>query len=162
MQLKQAKTSFISVIGSPIWLFSLCLALVACGTDHNDPQAQIEVMLATAVEAAEDRSVSGVLDHVDENFTDNNGHDKANLKRMLQGYFMTNQQINIFTLIDQIEITGRDSANVVFNLATTGKPANEEDWTAFRADMQQINLSVVRNGDDWQVLHANWTNRYSL
>lgn len=144
------------------WIASvllLSIMLTGCSSE-DDPQAQIEAMLAEAVAAAEDRDTGDVLAFVDDNFSDNYDHSKAELRRMLQGYFLANQQINIFTLIDKITMTGRDSAEVILSLATTGRPVNEEDWTAFKADMQQLTLSVVRDGDDWKVLHAQWQNRY--
>jgi len=96
--------------------------LAACSSDAPlTDEAQLRAVLEKMELGAENRSVSGVIEHVSNTYNDPNGNDIKTLKKLIHLQFIRNQNINIFSKINEIEIL-ESAATVEMSLAmTSGK-----------------------------------------
>src|SRR5688572_25861511 len=91
---------------------ALVAAMVAgCGT--SDPDADIRALLAAAEGAAEARDAGSFADKSAEDpgiarlgggYRDSAGRDRTELLRMLRGYFIANQRIEVVARVDEVAL----------------------------------------------------------
>jgi len=140
-----------------IILLVLCLGLLACSDqDPQSPEQRVKATLVAIEEAAEARSLSGIMRHVSGNYRDHQGRLSDDVKRTIQIYLLSNQQIHIFTRINSLEITG-DLASVELLAAMASTEAalmNEEQ--RIRADTHRFSLLLVLEDDEWLLSSASW------
>jgi len=122
----------------------------ACSKDA-DEQALRE-RIAAMQQAAEERSLSGVMDFVTEDFGGSEGLDHARLKRMLQAQILSNAAIGATLGPLSIERQG-DRATVSFSMILTGGSGRfvPDSTRAY----QVVSGWRVVDGE-WQVYHAEW------
>ena len=135
-----------------------CLILVACAGDPTSPEQQVRNSLLAMEEAAQERSMSGFMEYISDDYSDLQGNDKDALKRLLQILFLRNQNINIFTLVRSIEIND-ESATVEISAAMASRDVDlSQETNRLKADTQRfsITLSPNKSNTAWLVQSANW------
>jgi len=131
-------------------------ALVACAGNADSPEDQVRAAIKTMELAAEERSNSGVLDWVSENYNDHYGNDRQQLRKYIALQLLRNQNISIFTLIRSIEIVD-GNAQVELSLATSGRELDlSNEANRLKADVYRISLIMKQESDDWLVQSASW------
>ena len=132
------------------------LAVLATGCGAGDPEAEIRALLAAAEEAAEARDVgffSGVLA---DGYRDARGNDRDEMLRNLRGYFIANQRIEILSRIDEIVVEDDGSARAVVHAGMVGRRAGAELIDGIDADLYRFELTLVKDGAEWQVASADF------
>ena len=130
-------------------------ALAGCG-HGDDPAAEIRALLAAAEEAAESRDAGFFADAVGAAYRDSRGHDRDELLRMLRGFFIANQRIEVVSRIDEIVLEGTDAARAVVLAGLVGRRSGAALLEGLDADLYRIELELVNDVGDWRIIGARW------
>jgi hypothetical protein len=133
----------------------LYVALAACGGAPS-PEQQVRDTIAAGEKAAEARDAGALLDLISERYSDDRGRDAATLKQYVRGYLLTHPSIHLVTRIESIEFPYSDFAKVRI---TVGSLAREDAGATpdLSADVDEIEVELTREGDDWRVTRASRT-----
>ena len=138
------------------WGIACLLVVLASGCGASDPEAEIRALLAAAEEAAEARDVSFFADTLGENYHDARGNDREEVLRMLRGYFIANQRIEIVSRVDEIVIEGGNAARVVVHAGMVGRHTDSKLIDGLGADLYRFELELVNDGGNWQIIGADF------
>jgi hypothetical protein len=133
----------------------LGLSAASCGV--SDPEAEIRALLAAAEEAAEERDVGFFGDVVGVAYRDVRGNDRDELLRMVRGYFIANQRIELVSRVDEVVLEGADAARAVVHAGMVGQRAGAALLGGVDADLYRFELELVNDGGDWRIIGAEWT-----
>jgi len=137
--------------------FFATLLLSACSSDEpmSDEQ-QVRAVLEAMELAAQDRSLSAVMQHVSPNYSDSKANDFKAVQRLVQLQFLRNQNINIFSKVSELEIID-NAATVEMSLAmTSGKLDLSDESNRLRADTFRFSLLFIKEKSDWRLQSASW------
>jgi hypothetical protein len=126
----------------------------ACGA--SDPEAEIRALLAAAEEAAEARDVGFFNDALGAGYRDARGNDRGELIRLVRGFFIANQRIEIVSRIDEIVLEGEDAARAVLHAGMVGQRTGAALIDGIDADLYRFELELVNDGGDWQIIGADY------
>lgn len=145
------------IITRCLGLIVLSLLLSSCGDDPSSPGQQVRDTLKAMQVAAEERSMSDFMQHIADNYSDHQGNDKAAVRRIMQVLFLRNQSINIFTLIQSIEIQN-DIAAVEVSAAMAARGVDlSEETNRLKADTHHFSVALIQTGSsEWQVQSVSW------
>jgi len=135
------------------WLAAAALVLVGCG-EPATPEARVKAVIAAGEAAAEERDLAGILELVSENYRDDRGGDREELRQYLRGYLVMHQSVHLLTRIDAIEFPYRDYARVQLTVGTLGREAAGAIELA--GDVYDVALELALEGDEWRVTRAAW------
>jgi hypothetical protein len=138
------------------WGIALALAVLTAGCGVSDPEAEIRAFLAAAEDAAEARDVGFFGDAIGDNYRDARGHDREEILRMLRGFFIANQRIEIVSRIDEVVIEGGDAARAVVHAGMVGRRTDAPLIDGLDADLYRFELELVNDGGNWQVIGADF------
>lgn len=125
----------------------------ACGTPDS-PETQVRRAIDAMEKAAEARDVGDLMEFVADDFRDQYGQDRDQLRQYLVGYFIANQSIHLLTRIDELELPGPDEALVRMTVGMVGQDADAANAWNLAADVQDFEITLRRDDDDWKVLYA--------
>ena len=132
------------------------MALVAgCGA-AGDPETEIRAMLAAAEEAAEARDTGFFGDLVGSAYRDAQGNDREQLLRMVRGYFIANQRIEIVSRVDEVVLEGADAARAVVHAGMAGAAVGRGAVRGRRCRPLSFRARARQDGGDWQIIGADW------
>jgi hypothetical protein len=128
---------------------SVVISLSACGARANDEE-QVRELFASAETAAEDRDASDVLALVADDYEDENGFDKAQLRDFLRGYFLANPRIDLLVNVQSLEFPADGIAQAELTVTRVSL-----------SDPQQLHLGVElrRTDGGWRVKRADRVRR---
>jgi hypothetical protein len=138
------------------WGIACALAVAASGCGASDPEAEIRALLTAAEVAAEARDVGFFGDAIGANYRDARGNDREAMLRMLRGYFIANQRIEIVSRIDEVVIEGGDAARAVVHAGMVGRRTDAPLIDGLDADLYRFELELVNDGGNWQVIGADF------
>jgi len=123
--------------------FVAVILLASCGQRSTDEE-QVRELIAAVETAAEARDASDVLEHVDANYSDGNGFDRAQLQNFLRAYFLANPKIELLVRIESLEfpVDGLGQARVAVNALPSG-------------DSVTLDVEFHRTGDTWSAVRAD-------
>jgi len=135
----------------------IILLLGGCGnSDQSSPEQQVKTVLSAIEEGIEARSRSQVMEHISDDYQDHQGQDKKSVARLLQLQIMRNQQINIFTVIKDIQIN-EGIASVELSAAMASREVDlAVEANRLRADTHRFSLVLVDEQGYWRVQSASW------
>ncbi|GHA16819.1 hypothetical protein GCM10008090_28070 [Arenicella chitinivorans] len=144
-------------------MFKTCLSLfalavlVACSSEPADaPETQVRKTLTLIEEAAEQRSLSGIMAHISDDYADHQGYDSKQIARLAQLQIMRNQKINIFTLIRSIDIEN-NVASVELSAAMASRDTDLSlESNRLKADAVKFSVLLKREDRDWKVHSVAW------
>ena len=138
------------------WGLAYGLAVLATGCAADDPEAEVRALLAAAEAAAEARDAGFFGDVLGESYRDARGNDREEVLRMLRGYFIANQRIEIVSRVDEIVIEGEDAARAVVHAGMLGRRTGAALIEGIEADLYRFELELVNEGGDWHVIGADF------
>ena len=115
-------------------------------------------MIAQGEHAAEQRDFSALMKLVSPQYSDDAGRDAETLEQYVRGYLMIHPSIRLLTRIDSIDFPYKDMARVnvtVGSLARESSESNESNSFDLAADLQQLEIELVREGEQWRVRRAS-------
>ena len=131
---------------------AVCVLLAACGTDES-PEAQVRAVIGRGEAAAEARDVSGLMTLVAEDYQDDAGRDRRELRQYVHGYLIANQSIRLLTRVDRIDFPYRDMARVDLTLGSLGREATGESFD-LAADVRKLSIELQLDDGEWKVTRA--------
>jgi len=131
-------------------------ATLVAGCGAGDPEAEIRAVLAAAEEAAEARDTGFFSDLLGPGYRDSRGNDREEAVRMIRGYFIANQRIEIVSRVDEVVLEGGDAARAVVHAGMVGQRAGEGLIGGARGDLYRFELELVNDGGDWQIIGAEF------
>jgi hypothetical protein len=135
-------------------VFVACATLAACS--HPPDETRIRNAIAAMRESAEVRNASGVLDHVGNDFTGQNGElDRQGLARMLKLEFLRKDGFDVSVGSIAIEISG-ERATATFEM-TVGDASRR--WLPSGRETFAVVSGWRREGSDWVCYNATWTEK---
>ena len=145
----------LKLIKYQLLIFTL-IFFAACNKNPDSPEEQIKGVIASIEQGIEDRSLSQVIKHLDDNYLDHKGRTKQDLKRYLQLQILRNQNITILSKIKSINIT-ENTASVELSSASAAKGT---DLTIaanrLKANIRNVSLVLKHNSGAWKVVSASW------
>ncbi len=134
----------------------LSLFLLSCSDKELSPEDEIKLYIATAVEAAENRSAADVADLIHHNYSDHNNLDKIQIEKLLRVYFFRHKNIFLFTKNVEINMLSDSEANVSLNVAMAGSVISSVSMlSSLRARIYKFELELVKQ-DKWLLQSAKW------
>ena len=131
--------------------------LIACSNESDSTDQQIRQFISNAEHQLEQRAISGLKELSSENYRTDHNLDQKGILRLALGYFLSHQNIHLFTHIKEIHLTGPEQAHVKLFAATTGNPVSSMDSLInIRAQLYLFELSLIKEDGDWQVNQARW------
>lgn len=136
---------------------AITLALGACSDPVVSNETALRQLVATATEAAEERSHDRLLEIVDEQFLAKKGLDKKQLSRLIRGYLFRHKSIFLFSKIQALEFPADDQALLSIHVAMTGSKISDLSTLAnLRARIYRMDLEFVKRDSDWLLIYADW------
>jgi hypothetical protein len=151
--LPQSRSYFLRTLSTALLVAAALLG--GCG-EPETPEARVRAVIAAGERAAEDRDLSAILEHVSPSFRDAQGGGRDELAQYLRAYLVTHPTVHLLTRIDSVEFPYRDFARVRLTLGGVGREANGVGGLALDADVKEIALELVLEGDGWKVVRAEW------
>lgn len=132
----------------------LAAVLAACGA--SDPEAEIRAVLAAAEEAAEARDAGFFRGLIGAAYQDSRGNDRDAVVRMVHGYFLAQQRIEVVSRVDEIVLEGADAARAVVHAGLVGQRSGAALLDGIGAELYRFELELVNTGGEWQIIGASW------
>ena len=147
--MQRKRCEFLRVIA---FLFAVAVAACSHPPDETRIRETIEAMRASA----EARNASGVLDHVGNDFTGQNGEiDRAGLARTLKLEFLRKDGFDVSIGSIAIEVSG-DRAKATFDM-TVGDASRR--WLPSGRATFEVVSGWRRDGSDWVCYNATWSEK---
>jgi hypothetical protein len=132
------------------------LALLAGCSEPDSPETRLRAVVTEAEDAAEERDVAAVLDHVSAGFRDDRGRGREELGQYLRGYFAMHPSVHLLTRIESIEFPYRDYARLRLTLGTLGRRSAGATSFDLAADVHDVALELALEDGEWRVVRAAW------
>jgi hypothetical protein len=139
---------------APLMLVVSCAALAGCG--GSDPEAAVRARLEAAEAAAEARDAGFFGDLIAASYSDSRGNDRAAVMRLVRGYFLANQRVEILSRVDDVRLMGDDAAEAVVYAGIAGQRSGAERLGGIGVDLYRFDLELVSEGGEWQIIGARW------
>jgi hypothetical protein len=134
---------------------SLLLMLVACG-DRDSPEQRVRNVIADMELAAEARDVGDVTKRLSSDYRDAHGNTIEDVRRLLRGYFITNQSIHLLSRVEQISFPQQNEARAKVQIAIVGRDADAAQAWDLAADLQEFEIALIEEDGKWRVSWAQW------
>jgi hypothetical protein len=142
------------LLSRPLFVLAALALLAGCG-DDTSPEQQVRSVIESMELAAEERDVSGLMEHISDNYRDAQGQDRTEASRYARGYFIANQSVHLLTRIESLEFPQPDEARVKLQVGMAGR-GGETGAGGLTADLYNFDVVLVRDGGDWKVSYADW------
>lgn len=132
--------------------------LMACSSEDS-PEQQVRTAIAEIELAAEARDTGDVIEWLDPAYRDAHGNDVEDVRRLLRGYFLTNQSIHLLTRIEELTFPHPDEARVVLQVAMVGREADAANAWNLAGDLHRFEVALISEDGRWLVNWARWQRR---
>ena len=129
------------------------LQLCACSQPAS-PEQQVRDVIAAGEQAAEKRDLGGLMELVSARYGDESGRDAESLEQYVRGYLMLHPSIHLLTRVEAIDFPYEDMARVRVTVGSLGHGAAEGASFDVAAEVEQLEIELVREGEDWRVRRA--------
>ena len=103
---------------------------------------------------AEARDAGALRALIADDYRDANGRDASDIRNFLHAWLVAHPSVNLLTRIDSIELEGTEQARVQVTVGMLGREAKgESDWE-LAANVERLDVRLVRDGDAWRVVRA--------
>jgi len=126
-------------------LVCLTFFILSCSDKALSPEDEIRLYIATAVEAAENRSAADVAELVHQNYRGQRNLDRNQLEKLLRLYFFRHKNIFLFTKNVEINMLSDSEATVSLNVAMAGSVISSVSMlSSLRARIYKFELELVK------------------
>jgi hypothetical protein len=131
------------------------LLLSACTKETEEDK--VKKVITSVQQAAEEKKIGAVLDHISKTYRDPQGNDYNGIKGLLAFYFFRHQKVSVYMPNIDIVVTGQ-TAKAVFQAILTGRGTGEASGGILPESLGAYNFEVLLNkeGGQWKVTSAKW------
>ena len=131
------------------------LLLSACTKETEEDK--VKKVITSVQEAAEEKKISAVLEHISKTYRDPQGNDYNGIKGLLAFYFFRHQKVSVYMPNIDIVVTS-PTAKAIFQAILTGRGSGEAAGGILPEALGAYNFEVVLHKEDnqWKVTSAKW------
>ncbi len=131
----------------------LATAGLLAGCARSDPERELRATVDAMARALEDKRAADFLDHVSADFTRESGvFGKDDARRLLAAALLRNEKITLAVAVTDINLLGRDAANVRIRVVATGGSGLLPE----RGQVWEFTSAWRRERGTWRVFNAEW------
>jgi hypothetical protein len=133
----------------PVLLLSVCT--------KETEEDKVKKVVTSVQQAAEEKKISAVLEHISKTYSDPQGNDYNGIKGILAFYFFRHQKVSVYMPNIDIVVTG-STAKAVFQAILTGRGTGEASGGILPEALGAYNFEVLLYKEDgqWKVTSAKW------
>ena len=139
-----------------VMVIVLLLALApACSKETEEDK--VKKVITGIQQAAEEKKIAAVLEHVSKSYQDPQGNDYNGVKGLLAFYFFRHQKVSVYMPNIDIVVNG-PASKALFQAILTGRGAGESAGTIIPEALGAYNFEVLLKKEDgaWKVTSAKW------
>jgi hypothetical protein len=131
------------------------LLFIACTKETEEDK--VKKVVTSVQQAAEEKKISAVLEHISKTYRDPQGNDYNGIKGILAFYFFRHQKVSVYMPNIDIVVTG-STAKAVFQAILTGRGTGEASSGILPESLGAYNFEVLLYKEDgqWKVTSAKW------
>ena len=135
----------------------LFLLPLAGGCSKETEEDKVKKVVTSAQQAAEEKKISAVLEHISKTYRDPQGNDYNGIKGILAFYFFRHQKVSVYMPNIDIVVTG-STAKAIFQTILTGRGTGEAAGGVLPEALGAYNFEVLLFKEDgrWKVTSARW------
>jgi len=138
-------------------LLLLLLLLFACDSSPElSPEEKIKKTIDAIELAAEERSLSRVMEHISDQYADHHGNDKKAIQGLFQFQIIRNQKINIFSVVRDLQVEGRFASAEISTAMASREVDLSEESNRLRADSHRFSVAFAEEDGEWKVRSVTW------
>ena len=135
----------------------LLTCLLAGCADDQSAEELFRQTLAEMEEAAQQRDIDALMDHVSPDYQDSDGRTREDIRKIAQIHFLRNRKLHIYKHVTQLDMVDETFAEVVVLVAIAGQPIKSVDSLAnLRAELMQFKFTFQFD-DRWLMQSAEWS-----
>ena len=141
----------------PVFMIMLLLMPLAGGCSKETEEDKVKKVVTSVQQAAEEKKIGAVLDHVSKTYRDPQGNDYNGIKGLLAFYFFRHQKVSVYMPNIDIVVAGA-TAKAVFQTILTGRGTGEAATGILPESLGAYDFEVLLNKEDgtWKVTSARW------
>lgn len=138
-----------------LYILPVLLLLGSCSKEKEEDK--VKKVVISVQQAAEEKKISAVLDHISRSYRDPQGNDYNGVKGLLAFYFFRHQKVSVYMPNIDIMVTG-PTAKAVFQAILTGRGTGEAAGGILPEALGAYNFEVLLSKEDgaWNVTSARW------
>ena len=131
------------------------LLLSACTKETEEDK--VKKVVTSVQQAAEEKKISAVLEHISKTYRDPQGNDYNGIKGLLAFYFFRHRKVSVYMPNIDIVVTG-STVKAVFQAILTGRGTGEASSGILPESLGAYNFEVLFYKEDgrWKVTSAKW------
>jgi hypothetical protein len=139
-----------------LFVIVLFLSIFAACTRETE-EGKVKKVVISVQQAAEEKKISAVLDHISKSYRDPQGNDFNGVKGLLAFYFFRHHKVSVYMPNIDIMVTG-PTAKAVFQVILTGRGTGEAAGSILPEALGAYNFEVLLAKEDgaWNVTSAKW------
>ncbi len=131
----------------------LCAAVLLASCGRSDPERELRATVDAMARALEDKRAADFLEHVSSDFTRESGaFGKDDARRLIAAALLRNEKITLAVAVTDINLLGRDAANVRIRVVATGGSGLLPE----RGQVWDFTSAWRRERGTWRVFNAEW------
>jgi hypothetical protein len=140
-----------------ITILVIALVIAACGQQATlSEEDKVRATLSAIEVAAQQRSLSSMVEHISATYRDYEGNDYKKIKSIMQLQLIKNQSINIFSKIQELEVIG-DTATVEMSVAMASRNVDlSSQANRLSGDTHRFSILLIRERQDWKIQSVSW------
>jgi len=142
----------------PCLLYILLAVLLLFPACHKETEEdKVKKVVTSVQQAAEEKKIRSVLDHISKSYQDPQGNDYNGIKGLLAFYFFRHQKVSVYMPNIDIVVTG-PTAKALFQAILTGRGTGEAAGGILPEALGVYNFEVLLAKEDgsWKVTSAMW------
>ena len=142
----------------PCLLYILLAVLLLFPACHKETEEdKVRKVVTSVQQAAEEKKIRSVLDHISKSYQDPQGNDYNGIKGLLAFYFFRHQKVSVYMPNIDIVVTG-PTAKALFQAILTGRGTGEAAGGILPEALGAYNFEVLLAKEDgsWKVTSAMW------
>lgn len=142
----------------PCLLYILPAVLLLSPACHKETEEdKVKKVITGVQQAAEEKKIKSVLDHISRSYQDPQGNDYNGVKGLLAFYFFRHQKVSVYMPNIDIMVNG-EKASALFQAILTGRGTGEAAGGILPEALGAYNFEVLLAKEDgsWKVTSAKW------
>lgn len=137
----------------------LVISLNGCNnSDLSSPEERVRAVLQAIELAAEERSLSKLMENISESYSDHKGHSKDDIRRLVQLHYIRNQNIHILSTVQSLSIEGNTATVELSTIMAATEEGVLNNDKRLRANSHNFSIVLIEDVSEqtWLVESVAW------